>query len=102
MVIPDDATVDEPDPIPHPDDIVIDVNTGTVEIRGPMTREEKIKWDRARENKAEIDAYIEELEAMIRKRPKDKKLRTILARQRKINARLTEVIGPYAARLIQT
>jgi hypothetical protein len=94
--------IDEPDPIPHPDDIVINVNTGAVEFRGPMTRQEKIKWDRALEIKAEDDAYIEELEAKIRKRPKDKKLRTILARQRKFNAMLTEVIGPYAARLARS
>ena len=95
-------SIDEPDPIPHPDDIVIDVNTGTAKFRGPITREEKIKWDRARENKVEIDADIEELEAMIKKRPKDKKLRTILARQRNINARFTKVIGHYAARLARS
>jgi hypothetical protein len=94
--------IDEPDPIPHPDDIVINVNTGAVEFRGPMTRQEKIKWDRALEIKAEDDAYIEELEAKIRKRPKDKKLRAILARQRKFNAMRTEVIGPYAARLARS
>ncbi len=94
--------INEPDPIPHPDDIDINWNTGAVEFRGPMTRQEKIKWDRALEIKAEVDAYIEELEADIRKRPKDKKLRAILARQRKFNAMLTEVIGPYAARLARS
>lgn len=30
-----------PDPIPHPDDIKIDVWRGTIEIAGPMTKEEK-------------------------------------------------------------
>ncbi|MBV9219157.1 MAG: hypothetical protein JO163_23025 [Methylobacteriaceae bacterium] len=34
-----------PDPIPHPDDIIIDANTGNVNINGPMTKEEKAASD---------------------------------------------------------
>jgi hypothetical protein len=30
-----------PEPLPHPDDIAIDLRAGTVAIRGPMTKEEK-------------------------------------------------------------
>ena len=30
-----------PDPIPHPDDIEIDMETGAVIVRGPMTKEDK-------------------------------------------------------------
>lgn len=36
-----------PDPIPHPDDIVIDHRSGTVKILGPMTREDKQAFDEA-------------------------------------------------------
>lgn len=90
---------DVPDPLPHPDDIVINMKTGRVEMHGPMTREEKVDWDHARENKVEHDEFIEELEAMIEKRPRDRRLRRMLARHRKINARLAEAVGPYAARL---
>jgi hypothetical protein len=35
-----------PEPLPHPDDIVIDLQTGAVAVKGPMTKEEKAKWDR--------------------------------------------------------
>jgi hypothetical protein len=34
-----------PEPLPHPDDILIDMRTGRAHIRGPMTREEKAEWD---------------------------------------------------------
>jgi len=34
-----------PDPLPHPDDIVIDVGDGTVVIKGPATKEEKVLWE---------------------------------------------------------
>lgn len=36
---------DLPDPLPHPDDIEIDMNTGQVIMRGPMTKEEKAELD---------------------------------------------------------
>lgn len=34
-----------PEPLPHPDHVVIDVRAGTVHITGPMTPEEKREWD---------------------------------------------------------
>ena len=34
-----------PDPVPHPDHVVIDMSTGTVRITGAMTKEEKVAWD---------------------------------------------------------
>ncbi len=58
-----------PDPIPHPDDILIDPRTGHVEIRGPMTKEEKQEFDELRERKAKYDQSIVELEALLREEP---------------------------------
>jgi hypothetical protein len=34
-----------PDPVPHPDDLVLDARTGTVQIRGPKTKEEFDLWE---------------------------------------------------------
>jgi len=45
--------IEAPDPIPHPDDIIINMREGTVIINGPMTREEKQDLD-------EISAKIQE------------------------------------------
>ncbi len=57
--------IEAPAPLPHPDDIIIDMRTGAVRITGPMTREEKVVWDGFRERKRECDRSITELEALI-------------------------------------
>jgi hypothetical protein len=58
-----------PEPLPHPDDVVINMHTGEVEIKGPMTKEEKVVWDRARERKAECDSTIAELGQLLERKP---------------------------------
>jgi hypothetical protein len=35
----------EPQPIPHPDDIILDFVAGTATVCGPMTKEDKANWD---------------------------------------------------------
>ena len=47
-----------PDPIPHPDDIIIDIRTGEVRFTGPMTKEDKTKWDRLWDRVEECDEAI--------------------------------------------
>lgn len=37
--------VDQPDPIPHPDDIIINMRTGQVRIEGPLDEREKRSYD---------------------------------------------------------
>lgn len=39
----------EPQPIPHPDDVIINARTAEVHYCGPITPEEKKRWDRALE-----------------------------------------------------
>lgn len=55
--------VDEPDPIPHPDDIVIDMRTGRVRTDGPLDAREKREWDqrlvRRDEAQAEVRQFAE-------------------------------------------
>ena len=43
-----------PEPLPHPDHIVIDPRTGDVRIDGPMTKEDKVKWDGLRAKKSDF------------------------------------------------
>ena len=50
-----------PDPIPHPDDIVIDMKTGEALVFGPMTKEEKVFWDRLRKRLDDSSEEIQEL-----------------------------------------
>lgn len=54
----------EPDPIPHPDDIIINMQTGAVEIHGPMTPEQKRLWDQAPQVLKDIDEELAELAEM--------------------------------------
>ena len=39
------AGLPEPEPIPHPDDIILDPDTGEVKIMGPKTKEQKAHYD---------------------------------------------------------
>ncbi len=52
--------IDAPEPIPHPDDIEIDMRTGQILIKGPMTREEKDRLDRLRNRKADFELQLAE------------------------------------------
>ena len=55
--------LNEPDPIPHPDDIIIDMRTGHVRTEGPLDEREKRDWDwrlaRRDEAQAEVNLFAE-------------------------------------------
>ncbi len=55
--------INEPDPIPHPDDIIIDMRTGEVKTEGPLDELEKKAWDqriaRRDEAQAEVSAFAQ-------------------------------------------
>ena len=84
-----------PEPVPHPDHIEIDLSTGQVLIKGPFTKEEKVKWDKLR--KIRDDAYetIKICEEDL-KNPKNKKYRKpiegVIASERRIIAMISERI----------
>lgn len=42
-----------PDPIPHPDDIMLDRNSGDARIDGPMTKEQRAFYEKARSRRME-------------------------------------------------
>jgi hypothetical protein len=49
---------DLPDPLPHPDHIILDMMTGTAYIRGPSTKEEKQLWDLIRDRTVDFEAEL--------------------------------------------
>ena len=61
--------IEAPDPIPHPDDIVVDMRTGQVQVRGPMTAEEKPDWDWLRARKRMFEDEVAELRQMLEGAP---------------------------------
>lgn len=58
-----------PAPLPHPDDVIIDMNTGLVRIKGPMTKEDKVKWDKVLYHKQEAELNIQELKEILKAEP---------------------------------
>ena len=84
-----------PEPLPHPDDVIIDMNIGDVRIKGPMTKEEKKRWDEFRERKAECDRSIVEIEQLLRDNPDYEYKQSViedLEHERKIREIISKVI----------
>ncbi len=52
------AGLPEPTPLPHPDDIILDVNTGGVDYQGPQTKEQKARFDEAIERRAQAQEEV--------------------------------------------
>jgi Family of unknown function (DUF5681) len=88
--------IDAPDPIPHPNDILIDFVTDEVVINGPMTKEQKVVWDRLRERLAQCDKSIAELEVILND-PGAKaawpSIRKELRAEREVRAALRALVG---------
>ena len=60
----DAAGIPRPEPIPHPDDIILDVHTAGVRYRGPMTKADKELFDAGLDEAA---ALVENVERLRRK-----------------------------------
>jgi hypothetical protein len=80
-----------PEPIPHPDDFHIDLNSGQVTFKGPRTKEEKAKWQRLYDRVEESDREIEYLTAQL-KRTKSKGYRSMLEDEIAHERRVREII----------
>jgi len=61
--------ISAPAPVPHPDDIVVDMRTGQVQVRGPMTVEEKPDWDWLRARMRMFEDEVAELRRLLEEDP---------------------------------
>ena len=50
--------IEEPDPVPHPDDIIIDMRTGHVRTEGPLDEREKVSWDERLARRAQAQEEV--------------------------------------------
>jgi len=48
----------EPKPLPHPDDVILDMRRAEVRYAGPVTAEEKRRWDRMLEVRDELQEEV--------------------------------------------
>ena len=90
-----------PAPLPHPDDIVIDMKTGGVIIKGPMTKEEVQTWTELSRAREEAATSITILKAELVS-PKNAKyrvrIRGELDSQTDLHQRITAAIGQWPKR----
>jgi hypothetical protein len=54
----DKAGLRTPSPLPHPDDVILDFRKGTVNVRGPLTKEEKAEWDKRLERRSDAQDEV--------------------------------------------
>ena len=47
-----------PDPLPHPDQVVLDMDTGTVRLTGPLTSEDKAKHDQWKAQAKDLEESV--------------------------------------------
>lgn len=80
-----------PDPIPHPDHIIIKPN-GEVQIIGPMTKQQKVKWDKCREQKAGIDEDIAMFTQMLKDDPDNELIKQEIEHANRMRALITKVV----------
>ena len=85
-----------PEPIPHPDDIILDRQTDQVIIKGPMTKEEKVEWDRMYARVEESDREIAEMTASLKFRkykPYRQFIKDDIAHEKRIRQIIVNAVG---------
>jgi hypothetical protein len=63
--------IDRPEPIPHPDDVVINYKTGEVQIKGPVMTEQRDAQERAISYKKDFEKDLKKCAEAIEKNPDD-------------------------------
>ena len=86
-----------PDPVPHPDDMVLNARTGEVHIKGPMTEDEKNLWAFAADYLPELERQLKSKERKLRRDPlhPDRwKLKREIKKEREQFTMLKQHFGP--------
>lgn len=58
-----------PSPSPHPDNVVVNLRTGTVSFKGPVTKEDKALLERTRQNIRDTQSELLFLRGKLEKNP---------------------------------
>ena len=67
--------IERPNPVPHPDDVVIDYQAGTVQIKGPVMTEQKEAREWLISNKKKLEKDLKICTAQMEANPDDLELR---------------------------
>lgn len=60
-----------PEPVPHPDEIVVDEKTLLIRYNGPESHDEKAEWDKLLQRRDEFREELKELKAAVERSPED-------------------------------
>lgn len=89
---------DLPPPLPHPDQVIIDMNTGMARVQGPMTKEEQREltdWIKRRDDWA---AELQDIEAHLESE-EDPDIRKLLEDDKAHAEQLLALIGPLLEKI---
>jgi Family of unknown function (DUF5681) len=64
-----------PEPVPHPDEVIIDYETGEIRIDGPVMEEQKEAQNRLRAMSPDVEQSLKEINEEIESNPNDLSLR---------------------------
>lgn len=90
-----------PEPMPHPDDLIVDVRTGKVTHRGPMIEAEKDLWLAADIIKEEYRKNIADDERTLRRNPNHPESAVILRRIENFKSDLSRLDEVYRDDVIE-
>ena len=80
-----------PEPLPHPDDIVIDLQKGEIDYHGPRTREEEAQYEALRKHLIMLQGGLADLEVMLSE-ARPSKRRTLLEQMKQnVLERIAEI-----------
>jgi hypothetical protein len=82
----DRAGVDRPEPVPHPDDVNINYETGDVTITGPVMTEQKVARERLLAARSELEQNLTDCIKAMEADPDDLSLR-------RVRKKLTQIIA---------
>jgi hypothetical protein len=86
------------EPIPHPDDIVVDFGTGDVTIKGPMTKKQKAELEQLIEQKQDWEEDVRMYERSLRKKPDDPDVLRALGQARRFVQIVSELEKGWPSR----
>lgn len=94
---------DLPDPVPHPDDIIINMHTGQVRTEGPLDEREKRSWDERLARRAEAQNEVNAF-AQKHRKSRSERWKTMWREEWHFEQRIFDIIndsfpGRYKAKL---
>jgi uncharacterized protein DUF5681 len=81
-----------PPPLPHPDQVKINMNTGMAHVVGPVTKEQVAQIEMWRERRQDFEDELEDVEAMLKRARKPERIAFLQEEKRQVE-RVLEIIG---------